>query len=127
MSDEKKVTFELLRRYGAKWAVLAAMEVDLRKKGVLVPAETSRDIEMAHVKISSGCFSTCEAHCDLGKIEGSLVSRGASLGDEYMDDWFELLSQAMSGNLPPDKLLQIPLLKPIETKCGFLECSCGPA
>ena len=34
VKDEKPVAYELLKKYGAKWAVLAAMEVDLSKKGI---------------------------------------------------------------------------------------------
>ncbi len=125
MADKKKVSYDLLKKYGAKWAVLAALELDLRKKGVTVPTETSKAIEMSQVKISSGCFSTCEAHCDLAKIEGALIGLGAGYGEEYMDQWIDLLGQAMAGELIHDKILRIPLLKPIESKCGFLECGCS--
>ncbi len=124
--EEQKVSYEMLKKYGAKWAVLAAMETDLSKKGVVVPAATMKDIEMSHVKISSGCFSTCQVHCDLTKIEASLVSKGADFGDEYMDQWFNLMGEAMIGNLDPQKIAGIPLLKPIESSCAFLEgCKCG--
>jgi hypothetical protein len=121
---QKEVSFELLKKYGAKWAVLAAMKADLIKKGTTIPQETAKNIEMSHVKISSGCFSSCEAHCDLSKIEADLVSMGAAYGDEYMDQWFDLMGEAMSGNLGAEKISNIPLLKPIETKCGFLKCAC---
>jgi hypothetical protein len=120
----KKVSYELLKKYGAKWAVLAAMEVNLRKKGAAIPPAISKEIEMSHVKISSGCFSTCDAHCDLSKIEGGLVGLGANYGDEYMDEWLELLGKSMAGELDADKIASIPLLKPIESKCGFLDCTC---
>jgi len=124
--EEKRVSFEMLKKYGAKWAVLAALEADLCKKGVVIPAETIKEIEMSHVKISSGCFSTCQADCDLSKIEASLVSKGADFGDEYMDQWFNLMGEAMSGNLDPQKISEIPLLKPIESSCAFLrDCQCG--
>ena len=124
LQETKKVTYDLLKRYGAKWAVLAAMEVDLGKKGIRIPDDTAKGIEMSHVKISSGCFSSCDAHCDLSKIEASLVSKGATFGDEYMDEWFDLLGDAMSGKLDAEKISNIPLLKPVESKCGFLECTC---
>lgn len=124
MGDEEKVTFDLLKKYGAKWAVLAAMKVDLMKKGIRVRDDTAKNIEMSHLKISSGCFSTCEVHCDLNSIEGSLVSAGAGVGDEYMEEWFDLLGLAMAGQLEPKQISNIPLLKPIESKCGFLECGC---
>lgn len=123
-SKGKKVTFELLKKYGAKWAVLAAMKVDLMKKGANIPSDISKEIELSNVKISSGCFSSCDAHCDLSKIEGSLVSIGANFGDTYMDQWFDLISQAMAGEIDSQKISKIPLLKPIETRCDFLECAC---
>ena len=122
--EEKKVTYDLLKKYGAKWAVLAAMEANLMGKGTVIPTETSRELEMSHVKISSGCFSSCDAHCDLSKIEASLVSLGAAYGDEYMDEWFDLMGHAMSGDLDARKISSVPLLKPIESSCGFLDCTC---
>lgn len=124
-SEEKTVSYDLLKRYGAKWAVLAAMEVDLRRKGRDIPMEAARGLEMSHVKISSGCFSSCDAHCDLSKIEAGLIPLSADYGDEYMDEWFILMGQAMSGDLDAAKLKSIPLLEPIQSKCAFLDCACG--
>lgn len=124
MEEENKVSYDLLKKYGAKWAVLAAMEADLTRKGIAVPESTNKEIQMSHAKISSGCFSPCDANCDLTKIEANLVSQGAALGDEYMDQWFDLMGEAMSGTLGPQKISEIPLLKPIESLCGFLKCTC---
>jgi hypothetical protein len=123
--EERQVSYEFLKKYGAKWAVLAAMEVDLTRRGVSIPTETLKNIEMSRVKISSGCFSSCEAHCDLNKIEGSLVSVASSLGDEYMENWFDLLGEAMTGNIDAQRISEIPLLKPVESKCFFLGCKCS--
>jgi len=123
--EEKRVSFEMLKKYGAKWAVLAALEADLAKKGIVIPTDTIKQIEMSRVKISSGCFSSCQAHCDLSKIEATLVSKGVDFGDEYMDQWFNLMGEAMTGNLDPQKISEIPLLKPIESSCAFLSgCLC---
>lgn len=124
LMDEEKVSYDLLKKYGAKWAVLAAMQADLSRKGIAVPELTNKEIQMSHAKISSGCFSPCDANCDLTKIEANLVSNGAVLGDEYMDQWFDLMGEAMSGALGPEKISEIPLLKPVETMCGFLQCTC---
>jgi hypothetical protein len=124
LDENRKVSYEMLKKYGAKWAVLAAMEADLGKRGVIIPAVTIKDIQMSHIKISSGCFSSCEANCDLSKIEATLVTLGAEFGDEYMDEWFDLIGAAMSGDLDQQKISDIPLLKPIESRCGFLECKC---
>lgn len=122
--EETRVSYDLLKKYGAKWAVLAAMEANLMDRGAKIPPTTSKDLEMAHVKISSGCFSSCDAHCDLCKIEAGLVSIGAAYGDEYMDEWFDLMGHAMTGDLDAKKISSVPLLKPIESKCGFMECTC---
>lgn len=124
-NTEKKVTYDLLKKYGAKWAVLAAMEADLVTKGVSIPPDAAKGLEMSHVKISSGCFSSCDAHCDLSKIEARLVSIGAGFGDDYMDQWFNLMGEAMAGNLDSRKISDIPLLRPIESRCSFLDCTCG--
>ncbi|MDQ1350205.1 MAG: hypothetical protein QG657_506 [Acidobacteriota bacterium] len=124
MEEEKKVSYDLLKKYGAKWAVLAAMEADLTRKGIVIPDTTNKEIQMSHAKISSGCFSPCDANCDLTRIEADLVSQGAALGDEYMDQWFDLMGEAMSGTLGPEKISEIPVLKPIDSLCGFLKCTC---
>ncbi len=124
-TKKQNVNYDFLKKYGAKWAVLAAMEVDLRNKGAAVPLATANELEAARVKISSGCFSSCEAHCDLNKIEGNLVSVGANFGDDYMDGWFDLMGEAMAGSLTQEKIAEIPLLRPIESKCAFLDCACG--
>jgi hypothetical protein len=121
---EEKVTIELLKKYGVKWAVLAAMVINLRKKGANISFDTSNEIEVSHVKISSGCFSPCDVNCDLSNIEGNLVSMGVNYGEEYMTQWFDLLGKAMSGELDPSQISEIPLLKPIESRCGFLDCTC---
>ncbi|NIM13949.1 MAG: DUF2096 domain-containing protein [Candidatus Aminicenantes bacterium] len=122
--EEEKVTLELLKKYGVKWAVLAAMVINLKKKGANIPFDTSNEIEVSHVKISSGCFSPCDVNCDLSKIEGNLVPIGVNYGEEYMNQWFDLLGKAMSGELEPSQISEIPLLKPIESRCGFLDCTC---
>jgi len=122
--EDARVSLDLLKKYGAKWAVLAALEADLSKKGVAIPAETLKEIQFSHGKISSGCFSPCEAQCDLTKIEGILVPAGADFGDEYMDQWFDLMGAAMSGSLDPQKISEIPILKPIESMCTFMNCAC---
>ncbi len=122
--EENGVSYTTLKQYGAKWAVLAAMEADLTSRGASVPAETVKDLEMAHVKISSGCFSTCDANCDLNKIESHLVPVAAQYGDEYVNNWFELMEHAMKGDIDIHKIHDIPLLQPIKSQCHFLSCGC---
>ncbi|MFC2133002.1 DUF2096 family protein [Bacteroidota bacterium] len=121
---ERQASYDLLKKYGARWAVLAAIEVDLMKKRVNIPHEISKSLEAAHVKISSGCFSTCEADCSLSKVESNLIPLCSVYGDEYVDYWYELLGRAMQGQITREDISDIPLLKPVETNCGFLECVC---
>ena len=121
---EGTVNHDKLKIYGAKWAVLAAMQVDLMKRGAVVPGETIKALEMAHVKISSGCFSYCEADCDLCRIEGGLIACGTQFGEEYVDGWLVLMADAMAGELDSEKIYNIPALQPIRSQPGFLDCAC---
>ena len=121
---KKAESYELLKKYGARWAVLAAFHIDLRKRGVNIDTEITSELETAHVIIRSGCFSTCEASCSLGKIEAGLIPLGSKFGDDYIEEWFNLLEQAMQGKIDINKISNIPLLQPIKTDCGFLECVC---
>lgn len=124
-SDERKVSFEWLKKFGVKWAVLTALGRDLAKRGVRVPADVNDDLKLTRMKIMSGCFSPCEVGCALGKVEGQLVAVGSSLGQDYLRPWFDLLGQAMEGRIHPGRLSDIPGLQPVATDCKFLECRCG--
>lgn len=124
--DEKrnKKDFEILKKYGARWAVLSALKIDLDKKEILIPKEIIKELGFSRVKIGSGCFSVCDVACSLNNIEGNLIARCASLGDEYISKWLDLLSKSMAGQLSLKEISKIPLLKPIETECEFLRCGC---
>jgi hypothetical protein len=126
-ADERKVSFEWLKKFGTKWAVLAALVVDLGKRGVRIPREATEQLKLARMEIMSGCFSPCEVGCMLGKLEGQLVSIGSALGAEYLRPWFDLLGQAMEGRIDPRRLSEIPALEPIINDCKFLGCRCGEA
>ena len=121
-STEKEASYDLLRKYGARWAVLAAIEVDLMKKRVSISLEISKELETAHIIISSGCFTTCEADSILGQIEAHLIPICTAFGDDYVDAWFDLLGRAMQGHINSQEISNIPLLRPIESDCGFLGC-----
>ena len=123
--DKRKVALETLRNYGMKWAVLAALRVDMAKKGVQIPDEVNEELQLSHVKIGSGCFSPCEVGCTLSKLEAELISLGCNLGEDYMRDWFDLLGKAMQGQIDPKRLGEIPVLKPIVQDCTFLGCNCN--
>ena len=98
-SDKSAFNFEMLRRYGAKWAVLAAMTADMAKKGIAVPSEVFQSLKNARGKIESGCFSVCEVGCDLSQVEGPLFSQGYLLDQQDFQQWSELLAEAMQGKL----------------------------
>jgi hypothetical protein len=123
--DERKVSFEWLKKFGTKWAVLAALVIDLGKRGVRVPSEVNEQLKLARMKIMSGCFSPCEVGCALGKLEGQLISVGAALGEDYLRPWFDLLGQAMEGRIDPAHIDHIPVLQPVATDCMYLACRCG--
>jgi hypothetical protein len=123
--EERKVSFELLKKFGMRWAVLTALGLDMGGQGVSVPAVVWDELKLARMKILSGCFSPCEVNCALGKVEGKLISVGARLGPDYLRPWFELLADAMEGRIDPGRIHEIPALQPVATDCQFLRCQCG--
>jgi len=125
MQEERRVEFEVLTKMGARWAVLAAMSLDMAKRGTRIAPEVDEQLKLARVKILSGCFSPCEVSCTLGKIEGHLASLAFSLGEVYWRDWSALLAQAMQGQIDLQRVGEIPALKPIENDCTFKGCSCS--
>ncbi len=124
---DREVSFELLKKFGMKWAVAAALVVDLGKRGVRVPSAVNDDLKVARMKIMSGCFSPCEIGCAFGKLEGQLIALGASLGEDYLRPWSDLLGQAMEGRIDPRRVSEIPALEPIANDCKWLACRCGEA
>ena len=127
VKDEMAVEFDLLKRFGGKWAVLAAMSMNMSKKGIPVSAEVREKLRMAHVKIGSGCFSPCEASCTLADIEGQLFCQCHLLSDDEFRNWSDLLGQAMQGKLDYERIVGIPALEPIKSDCQFLGCRCSGA
>jgi len=125
LQEERRVDFEVLAKWGARWAVLAAMSLDMAKRGIRIAPEIDEQLKLARVKVVSGCFSPSEVGCALGKIEGQLVALACSLGQEYWMDWSALLAQAMQGQLDLRRVAEIPALKPIENDCAFGPCNCS--
>jgi hypothetical protein len=121
------VEFEVLKRFGGKWAVLAAMSMSMSKKGIPLGAQVSEKIRMARVKIGSGCFSPCEASCSLADIEGQLFAHCHLLSDEEVTGWSDLLGEAMQGKLDYERIVGIPALEPVKSDCQFLGCTCSEA
>jgi hypothetical protein len=123
--DDRSVSFEMLKRFGMKWAVLAALVTDLGKRGVHLPPDTNEQLKLTRMKIMSGCFSPCDVGCAFGKLEGQLISLGSALGEDYLRPWFGLLGQAMEGRIDPGRISDIPALEPIVNECKWLACRCG--
>jgi hypothetical protein len=117
----------MLRRFGAKWAVLAAMAADMAKKGIDVLGDVVGELQTARVKIASGCYSPCEAACDLAHIESQLSSRCDLLPPHEFQEWCDLLAEAMQGKLDYQRIRGIAALEPIRNDCGFLSCGCSSA
>ena len=123
--NDREVSFDLLKKYGMKWAVLAAWVIDLGRRGVRVPSAVNEELKVARMKIMSGCFSPCEIACAFGQLEGQLIALGASLGEDYLRPWSDLLGQAMEGRIDPRRVSEIPALEPIANDCKWLACRCG--
>ena len=123
--EARAVSLDMLKKFGTKWAVLAAMRLDMASRGIRIEGETDEELKLARVQVLSGCFSPCEVGCSLSKVEGQLISIGSSLGGEYVRPWSELLAQAMRGEIDPQRIAEIPALKPVEMDCKFLACRCA--
>jgi hypothetical protein len=117
--------FEMLRRFGAKWAVLTAMAANMVKKGIPVPGDVVEELKTARVKIGSGCMSPCEVNCDLAKVEGQLFSQCHLLDAQDFTQWCDLLAEAMQGKLDYERIRGIPALEPVKNDCQFLGCACS--
>ena len=126
IQDARGVNLDMLKKYGTKWAVLAAMRLDMASRGLRIGSEVDEQLKLARVQILSGCFSPCEVACSLSKVEGQFISTiGSSFGEEYLRPWSALLAQAMRGEIDPSRTAEIPALKPVEMDCKFLACRCA--
>lgn len=131
MSDEQtrdaqnRVEIEVLKRYGLRWAVLAAWADELRGAGAVLPVALAGQLEAGRVKISSGCFSSCEVGCDLAAIEAALVPADAARETSRVTFWLELLGRAMEDDDALERLLRLPAVKVHYAGCGFGRCACG--
>jgi hypothetical protein len=125
--QENAVAFDILKRYGGKWAVLAAMSMSMVRKGIAVPPEVREKLRMARVQIGSGCFSPCEAGAALAEVEGPLFSLCHLMDEQEFMGWSDLLGEAMQGKLDSDRIAGVPALAPVRNDCQFLRCGCGDA
>ena len=89
----------MLKRYGAKWAVLTAMTADMAGKGIKLPQDVFESLRRVRSDLESGCFSTCGVSCDLSQAEGPIFSQCHLLDPQEFQAWSDLLAEAMSGKL----------------------------
>jgi hypothetical protein len=125
IQDARGLSLDMLKKFGTRWAVLAAMRLDMASRGITIGSEMDEQLKLARVQVLSGCFSPCEVGCSLSKVEGYLISIGSSLGGQYVREWSELLAQAMRGEIDPNRVAEIPALKPVAMDCKFLACRCA--
>lgn len=125
IQEARGVSLDMLKKYGTRWAVLAAMRLDMAGRGIPIGSEIDGQLKLARVQILSGCFSPCEVGCTLSKVEGQFIASGSLLGEDYIREWSGLLAQAMQGEIDPNRIAEIPALKPVAMDCKFLACHCG--
>jgi len=124
-NERSDLEFDMLRRFGAKWAVFTAMTANMIQKGIEVPHAVVEKLKTARSKIESGCFSPCEVGCELAEVECQLFSRCDRLDQQEFQDWCNLLAEAMQGKLDYQRIQGIPALSPVKNDCRFLNCGCS--
>lgn len=124
LADGDAVTYDVLKRYGGKWAVLMSMAVAMSRSGIELPSDVNEKLKTARLKIASGCFSTCEVSCALAEIESRLSYHFHLLDDQEFEDWYNLLGEAMQGHLDYQRIMATSALEPVKNDCGFLDCHC---
>jgi hypothetical protein len=115
---------EVLREYGLRWAVLASWRDALRLRHLEVPRELDHRLELARLKLASGCFSVCDVGCDLNTVEGTLTSVDASSQHNWVDFWVGLLGRSMCDDPAIEFILNIPAVRSHYQNCGIKGCSC---
>jgi hypothetical protein len=124
-TDQKEFEAGVLRKYGAKWAVLAAMASRMTQEGIQMPPAVYESLRAARSKMLSGCFSVCDVGCDLAQVEGQLFSYCDRLELDAFQEWCDLLAAAMQGKLDYQAICGIAALDPIRADCAFLGCGCS--
>ena len=120
--DQRNFSFEMLKRYGAKWAVFAAMISDMTRKGITIPPQAFEELRTARSKIESGAFSPCDVASELSQVESLLFSQCHLLDPAEFQEWSDLLAEAMQGKLDYQRIQGIPAFAPVQNECKFLGC-----
>lgn len=121
----KTESHDLMRKFGSRWAILAAMRIDMNKKGIELSKELNEKFENAKIKIRSGCYSVCDVECVLSGIEASILPQALILGDDYVDGWMKLLERVSNDEINLNELTEIPALEPVRQDCESFRCSCA--
>jgi hypothetical protein len=122
--ERTQTEIEVLEKFGLRWSILAAWHEELVKRQVSVGGDVPRNLELVRAKLSTGCITRCEIGCDLGEIEGILVSRDGESPAPSVDFWLGLLGEAMSEAPRSEEILRYPPVKFHYRNCGFLPCGC---
>ena len=120
----KNIEVDVLRQFGSRQAVLVAWATRLRERGVPVAADIDRNLDDARVKLSSGCFPSCEIGCILNKAEAALISTDSSSPNEEVDHWMGLVCASMTENIDTEKLLNVVTVKVQDSACMPGRCQC---
>ena len=125
VNESTGLEFEMLKRLGAKWAVLTAMTGEMAHKRISVSPAAIEGLKTARIKIGSGCFSPCEVSCELSVAEGQIFSQCHLLDHEDVERWCDLIAEAMQGKLDYERIAGIAALTPVRNDCAFLRCRCS--
>jgi hypothetical protein len=115
----------VLKKYGLRWAVLAAWQDDLTNREAELEPELFKKLEASRAKIASGCFTSCEVGCDLQEIESLLTSVDTSLPKPALNRWLKLLGLVMKDDVDVEHLLGVPAVNFRYNDCALRPCSCG--
>ena len=123
-TERMKNEIEVLEKFGLRYSILAAWTEDLAKREAGIGVQVPRSLEIVRAKLGTGCFSSCEIGCDLGEIEGALVSADGESPAPSVDFWLGLLGEAMSDSPRIEEILRYAPVKFHYQNCGVLPCGC---
>jgi len=125
MAQATAVEFAQLERLGLRWAVLAAWANQMLSRKVTVPPPVAKQLDEARLKLSSGCFSSCDVTCSLSGVEAALVMADGSTADPQVDYWLGLVGASMAEDIDTAALLGVAAVKIHYSSCFDKKCNCG--
>ena len=124
-NQQHQAEVSVLEKFALRWSVLAAWYEQLVNLKLALPAHARDKLEEARIKLSSGCYSSCEVGCTLAEVEADLVSSDGSSSGGNVDFWLDLLGLTMSETVEVERLLRVSAVKIQYQSCGFARCKCG--